>query len=260
MATPDQVAQFKLDNWQHALAVAKQTGVDPRIVMAQAGVESDWGNAAPGNNVFGIKGPGQSLQTTEFMNGKLTPVTDSFSAYPSTAHSFSHYASLPIVQKVGQAGDYESQIKALSKSGYATDPNYASKVDKTAKSLTVPEGVQASMLPIYESKAIGAGAASNPAMAQTPPPPDTRTAGDADLAGYSGGGPQPAPVDPKLQGLLAAAQQRALAGTGSQAQGLIAQGAPQPSWTPMQGMLQIGRPRSPVATAPIIPGLRGLLG
>ena len=37
MATPDQIAQFKLDNWQHAFAVSQQTGVDPRIVMAQAG-------------------------------------------------------------------------------------------------------------------------------------------------------------------------------------------------------------------------------
>ena len=63
MATPDQIAQFKLDNWQHALAVSQQTGVDPRIVMAQAGVESDWGGAAPGNNLFGVKGAGQTLKT-----------------------------------------------------------------------------------------------------------------------------------------------------------------------------------------------------
>lgn len=265
MATPDQIAQFKLDNWQHALAVSKQTGVDPRIVMAQAGVESDWGNAAPSNSVFGIKGSGQVLNTTEAgPDGKLVPTTDSFSTYPSVPHSFAHYASLPIVQKVGQAGDYASQINALGKSGYATAPNYASTVDKVASGLTVPEGVTPSVLPIYDSKAIGAGAASNPAMAVIPPPPDPRTANDADLGGY--GSPtatQPAGMDSRIEGLLAAnrkaAQMAAAAKAQTAAQGLLAQGAPQQSWQPQAVPLLQAHRGQPVPFPDFILK-RGLLG
>ncbi len=266
MATPDQIAQFKLDNWQHALAVSKQTGIDPRIVMAQAGIESDWGNKAPGNNAFGIKGPGQTLATQEAgPDGKLYDTTDSFSTYPSVAHSFSHYASLPIIQKVGQAGDYDAQINALGRSGYATAPNYAGTVDKVAQGLIVPQGVEPSVLPIHDSTVIGAGAASNPGMYVTPPPPDPRTANDADLGGY--GSPtatQPTGYDSRIEGLLASAraaqQKAALAGLQGQAQGLLASGAPQAQAqvAPQVPLLQSGRPRNPVQLPDVFK--RGLLG
>src|SRR6185503_2872529 len=147
MASPDQIAQFKLDNWQHALAVAKATGMDPRIVMAQAGVESNWGSAAPGNNLFGYKGPGQVLQTTEAgPDGRLVPASASFRKYDSPAASFADYASMPTIIKAGQAGGYDKQIAALK--GYATDPNYTATIDKTAQGLTVPPDVQPSQLPI----------------------------------------------------------------------------------------------------------------
>ena len=257
MATPEQVAQFKLDNWQHALAVSKQTGVDPRIVMAQAGVESDWGNAAPGNNVFGIKGPGQTLQTQEAgPDGKLYNTTDSFSAYPSTAHSFSHYASLPIVQKVGQAGDYDSQIGALKKSGYATAPNYASVIDKTAQDLKVPEGVAPSVLPIVQTTQVnGPGPGGSGGASVVPPDPrNIYTAPDApaDVTGQNPDNPMPTKT------LIPGRTMQAL---NAQATGLLAAGAPT-QIAPQRAvpMLQVNRPRAQLNAAPIIPGLRGLLG
>ena len=227
MATPDQIAQFKLDNWQHALAVSQQTGVDPRIVMAQAGVESDWGNAAPGNNVFGVKGPGQTLQTKEAgPSGALAPTTDSFRTYPSTAHSFADYANLPIIQKVGQAGDYDAQIKALGRSGYATDPNYSSKVDAAAKGLSVPQGVTASVLPIVQSQTVAGGPGNAPSVPQYQA--DPRTAGDADLGGYHGDNVAQPPPAPNALGILAQSQQRQnINNSMAQAQGLLAAGAPQ---------------------------------
>jgi hypothetical protein len=258
MATAEEKAQFQLDNWQHALAVAKQTGVDPRIVMAQAAIESDWGTKAPGNNLFGIKGPGQVLPTSEAgPDGKLVPTTASFSTYPDQATSFSHYASLPIVQKIGQGPDYGSQIAALGKSGYATDPNYASKIDQTAQSLTVPQDVQASTLPLY-TKPIGSAPVWQ--TAQTPIA-DPRTAGDADLGGYSTAANQPSPalMPDKNSSLLAMLGRQSMSNVLSQSQGLLAQAntpAPPPMAVPM---LQAVRPRVTIGP-PVIPGLRGLLG
>jgi hypothetical protein len=268
MATPDQIAQFKLDNWQHALAVSKQTGVDPRIVMAQAGIESGWGTAAPGNNLFGVKGTGQTLQTREVgPDGRSYMTSAGFAAYPSTDHSFAHYAALPVVQKVGAAGDYDAQIAALKKSGYASDPNYSKVVDQTAQTLKVPEGVTPSVLPIVQTTNVdGAGAGGQGVPAQMPPPVDPRTANDADLGGY--GSPtasQPGSTDSRIEGLLAAQRAAALRSATAQgqtaSQGLLAQGAPT-QMAPQQQipLLQAGRPRIAQNFTPVLPGLRGLLG
>lgn len=260
MATPDQIAQFKLDNWQHALAVSKQTGVDPRIVMAQAGVESDWGNAAPGNNFHGIKGPGQILNTTEAgPDGKLVPTAASFRTFDSPAHSFASYASLPIVQKVGQAGDYGSQIAALGKSGYATAPNYAGTIDKVASGLTVPEGVTPSTLPVVpiagSTPIDGPGPAGAGVVAPTPPPPDPNANIDQQIADWSKYGV----TDKAVAGLLAANKQQRLNSLTGAAQGLLAQGAPQQSWQPQAVPLLQAHRGQPVPFPDFILK-RGLLG
>lgn len=254
MATPDQIAQFKLDNWQHALAVSQATGIDPRIVMAQAGVESDWGNAAPGNNYFGIKGPGQQLDTTEVVNGQSVPTKASFRTYRSPAESFAGYANLPIIQKAGRAGDFNSQVAALS--GYATDPAYTSKIRNAALGLTVPEGVRASVLPPVPI--VGAPGDNTPSMAMASF--DPRTAGDADLAGYGAGAAIPT-ADPAAStaALASLLSQQHIGAINNVAQGLLAQGAPQ-SIVPPLGvpMLQAHR-GEPIPLPDLVPR-RGLLG
>lgn len=258
MATAEERAQFQLDNWQHALAVSKQTGVDPRIVMAQAAVESDWGTKAPGNNLFGIKGPGQQLDTTEFIDGKMVPVKASFRSYESPAHSFADYANLPIIQKVGAAGDVNAQLTALGKSGYATAPNYAATVSRTAQSLNVPPDVQPSLLPIVNTQTVnGPGAGAAGVVAATPPPVDPRTAGDADLVGY-GTSPLPQTLLPNT---ATNARLLALASLGANqfGQGLMAAGAQQNTWTPQVPILQLHRPQ-PVPLPDLTTRRRGLLG
>jgi flagellar protein FlgJ len=73
--------------WPLAVQAGKTLGVDPRHVVAQAALETGWGQAAAGNNFFGIKagtgwrGATAENQTQEFANGAPVTVAASFRAY-----------------------------------------------------------------------------------------------------------------------------------------------------------------------------------
>jgi flagellum-specific peptidoglycan hydrolase FlgJ len=127
----------------HAIEASKATGVDPRIIVAQAALESGWGAKAPGNNLFGIKSHGQpggqTLATTEVVNGQPVRTTDSFRTFGSPAESVKGYAdfinSNPRYAGLKAAQGLEGQAAALQASGYATDPQYGAKVGAIARSL-----------------------------------------------------------------------------------------------------------------------------
>lgn len=122
------------------LPLAKQasarTGIDPRIIAAQAVLETGWGKHAPGGNYFGIKSHGkpggQRLKTNEVINGRNVSVNDSFRKYGSMGDSVSGYADFmlnnPRYKPLREAEGLDNQINALQASGYATDPNYGAKI------------------------------------------------------------------------------------------------------------------------------------
>ena len=116
------IAQIEYANRNHAIL--------PSVCIAQAALESGWNLKA--KTLFGIKGKGESLKTTEFINGKYISVTDSFRTYPDLASSIDGYYEFLLTNKryAGYIGltDPQTQITAISRAGYATDPNYASKV------------------------------------------------------------------------------------------------------------------------------------
>lgn len=122
---------------------ARKTGIDPKLIMAQAALESDWGRAAPGNNYFGIKGHGapntQTLETTEVGANGPVKTKDSFRTYNSPAESFEDYAKFIATNSryraVQDAKGLDEQIAAMGKSGYATDPQYTQKLNATVRSL-----------------------------------------------------------------------------------------------------------------------------
>lgn len=126
-----------------ALAISQQTGLDPRLVIAQSALETGWGKSAPGNNYFGIKSHGQeggnNLQTTEVVNGQPVQQNASFRAYADPAQSAADYANFlksnPRYQPLLEAKGFDNQLAALGKSGYATDPEYANKVGQIAKGI-----------------------------------------------------------------------------------------------------------------------------
>lgn len=129
-----------------AQEASAKTGLDPRLIVAQAALESGWGKSAPGNNLFGIKSHGMpggnTMATTEVVNGQPVTVQDSFRAYASPADSVKGYADFmtqnPRYEPVRAAQGLEAQVAALGKSGYATDPAYAQKVMQIAQSLPAP--------------------------------------------------------------------------------------------------------------------------
>ena len=125
-----------------ARAVAAELGIDPRIVMAQAALETGWGKSVKGNNLFGIKshgkGKGLMVMTHEVVDGDRVKLKDSLRAYDSYDDSISDYGEFLRENKrykpMLEADTLDEQIMALGKSGYATDPEYAKKIADIAKS------------------------------------------------------------------------------------------------------------------------------
>lgn len=153
-----------------AQEASAKTGLDPRLIVAQAALESGWGKSAPGNNLFGIKSHGvpggNTLATNEVVNGQPVSVRDSFRAYASPADSVKGYADFmtqnPRYEPVRAAQGLEAQVAALGQSGYATDPAYAQKVMQIAQGLPAPAGGA----PVPSAPAAAARPAINPAIVQ----------------------------------------------------------------------------------------------
>ena len=91
---------------------------------------------------MGIKSHGKKdglmVQTHEVVDGKRIKVRDNFRQYDSYDESIADYGSFLQQNKrykpMLQAATLREQVKALGKSGYATDPEYADKVMAIAKS------------------------------------------------------------------------------------------------------------------------------
>lgn len=131
----------------HALKASEETGLDPRLIIAQAAQETGWGKSAPNNNYFGIKSHGKSggsqQVTHEYVDGKKVVIRDSFRGYKDAGDSVRGYVEFlkdnPRYSDMLSASDLESQVAALGASGYATDPNYAASVLSIAQSLPMPK-------------------------------------------------------------------------------------------------------------------------
>src|SRR5947209_4840300 len=122
MADRDPQAEFVNSILPYAVEASQRTGIDPRVIIGQAAVESEWGRHAPGNNLFGIKDPnGTPLATVEFSNGAWIPTVARFAAYASPQDSVSGYADFvnanPRYGALRSAPDMDSQLTALSHSG-----------------------------------------------------------------------------------------------------------------------------------------------
>lgn len=128
-----------------AQRLQKQYGVLASVSLAQAMVESDFGQsqlAANYYNLFGVKAEagdpdGVDLETKEFVNNEWVTIVDRFKVYKSWEDSLIKHAELIFYgtswnakqyQAVLEAKDYQSQARGLQSSGYATDPDYAEKL------------------------------------------------------------------------------------------------------------------------------------
>ncbi|MBJ9975453.1 flagellar assembly peptidoglycan hydrolase FlgJ [Pseudomonas sp. S75] len=132
---------------------AKRIGIDPRYLVAQAALETGWGKSVMRNpdgssshNLFGIKATGSwqggeaRAITSEFRNGQFVKETAAFRSYESYQDSFHDLVSLlqnnsRYKAAVDAADNPEQFVRELQKAGYATDPNYASKISQIARQM-----------------------------------------------------------------------------------------------------------------------------
>ncbi|WP_338582401.1 flagellar assembly peptidoglycan hydrolase FlgJ [Pseudomonas sp. MAG733B] len=137
-----------------AKEAADRIGVDPRYLVAQAALETGWGKSvmraqdgSSSHNLFGIKASsnwqGNSARaiTSEFRNGEMVKETAEFRSYDSYKDSFHDLVTLLQTnnryQDVLKSADNPEQfVRELQKAGYATDPDYASKISQIAKQMT----------------------------------------------------------------------------------------------------------------------------
>lgn len=102
--------------------------ISPAVVLAQAGKESGWNLNAP--TLFGIKGDGVELNTSEFIDGEYVHIKDSFAAYPNIAGAVQGYYDLmqwDNYDDATSASTVEGEIEGLTNDigyAYATAPDY----------------------------------------------------------------------------------------------------------------------------------------
>ena len=139
---------FVEDLWPHALRASEKLGVDAEVLMAQSALETGWGKHLPVKadgsnsfNLFGIKadqrwsGDKVEITTREFRYGVMQHEKAEFRSYESVSQAFEDYANFiidnPRYQKALERGyDASAYTRELQKAGYATDPEYASKINR----------------------------------------------------------------------------------------------------------------------------------
>lgn len=147
---PDSVIRSKQQFVEQLLPMAEQAsqelGVEPKVLLAQAALETRWGQSvikhrdgSSSFNLFNIKaskswdGKQATVSTLEFEQGIAKKTMAGFRAYNSYAESFADYVKFikenpryqEALQHAANPGHY---MQKLQQAGYATDPGYASKV------------------------------------------------------------------------------------------------------------------------------------
>ncbi len=127
---------------------ARRIGVDPQALLAQAALETGWGARIPRNadgsssfNLFGIKaganwsGARTTAVTVEFDGTVAHRRQATFRAYDSIEASVHDFAELVsnsprYADALQQGRDARAFVQSLAAAGYATDPQYASKISQ----------------------------------------------------------------------------------------------------------------------------------
>lgn len=139
-----------------AVLIADQYGIYPSVMIAQAALESSWGQsdlATVYNNLMGTKGTwkGESItvRTREDVNGESVYINAGFSVYDSWGASLYRYGNL---MRNGLNWDTEyyhgtwrentdSYLEATDwlQGRYATDTSYANKLNQTIQTFNLEQ-------------------------------------------------------------------------------------------------------------------------
>lgn len=127
----------------YAVADMQRSHIAASLTIAQAALESGWGNSGltvKANNLFGIKGSGPAgsiaIRTTEYLNGKAVQVTAAFRAYHDWGESVADHSAILTggvswnrslySRVIGVNG--QTAAREIAAAGYATDPDYSAKL------------------------------------------------------------------------------------------------------------------------------------
>ena len=137
-AAPSAPAAFIASCLTSAKQVKQTYNVPIAVLIAQAALESGWGQHVKDFAYFGIKGhaptgSSTTFQTTEVINGEVIHEAQTFRAYTSFADAADDYGRFLTSNHryngcFQYANDPVNFVKTLAAAGYATDPNYASKL------------------------------------------------------------------------------------------------------------------------------------
>lgn len=120
----------------------RASGIPASVTIAQAALETGWGEKVKGNNLFGIKADkswkGQTITfgTTEYLGPQKTKTSmpDTFRAYASWAESVADRAAFlkqnPRYAKCFQQTTPEAWACEIAAGGWATGPDYANLMCK----------------------------------------------------------------------------------------------------------------------------------
>ena len=124
-----------------ALECQRLHGIPASFILAQAALESRWGDSdlvARANNLFGVKadkswhGPTLAMRTGEVFNGKKVTVPAVWRKYSSWAECMTDHADFfhdnPRYAACFKETTGAGWACAVAKAGYATDPDYAVKL------------------------------------------------------------------------------------------------------------------------------------
>lgn len=132
--------------YPYAVTAAEKLGIEPKALLAQAALETGWGQYLIHNNsgnnshnLFGIKadarwqGDKTVVNTLEYVNQIPTPQKAAFRNYGDFESSLNDYVEFiqtnpRYEQAIEKTNDPQSYFDALQEAGYATDPKYAEKV------------------------------------------------------------------------------------------------------------------------------------
>jgi hypothetical protein len=123
-----------------AQAVGRQWKIPPSVIIAQAALESGWGQAVKGNAYFGVKQGASTAEsiaftTHEVIEGQKVSMVDRFRTYRSMEKATHAYAQFlrdtpRYQQALRDTSDPAKFAEALQHAGYATDPQYAAKLQQ----------------------------------------------------------------------------------------------------------------------------------
>ena len=137
-----------------AQKVQKTLGVPFEVVIAQAALETGWGqkmikdqDGGSSNNLFNIKADSRwagdkiTKDTLEFEQGAMIKKSEPFRIYQSLTDSVDDYINFLSTSgryqdALQDSGNVEHFLQGLQKAGYATDPQYADKILGTLKTVT----------------------------------------------------------------------------------------------------------------------------